>query len=168
MFTNNDKEKIVGTFMGNGYDVKVEENTVIFLKKGQKPFLFDLETQSDFAEMLVVANILKVTEVSKDKSIGTKILSKNCSSSDVVDVIYKSMVENFDSKNLEALKQNTSELEVVVKADNLSKDSVEIFGNVVAQNFELIEKFSQSEEVVEQTEPTMIAVPEASTDGMIC
>ena len=53
MFKNSDKEKIVGTFMGNGYSVKLEENTVIFIKKGQQPFLLDLNTQSDLVKQMV-------------------------------------------------------------------------------------------------------------------
>ena len=166
MFKNSDKEKIVGTFMGNGYSVKLEENTVIFLKKGQKPFLLDLNVQSDFGEMLVVANLLKVAEVSRDKQIGQKILSDNHSTSDVVDIIYDSMVENLDSKKIEDLKQTTSELEDLLKSENLSQDSVEIFGNVVTQNLGLVEKFSENEMVEDSTE-SIIAVAEVQ-DGMSC
>jgi len=168
MFKNSDKEKIVGTFMGNGYSVKLEENTVIFIKKGQQPFLLDLNTQSDFSEMLIVANLLKVTEVSRDKEIGQKILSdSNHSTSDVVDIIYDSMVEKLDSKKIEDLKQTTSELEDLLKSENLSQDSVEIFGNVITQNFELVEKFSEGESVEEESESTIIAVAEVQ-DGMSC
>ena len=166
MFKNSDKEKIVGTFMGNGYSVKLEENTVIFLKKGQRPFLLDLNIQSDFSEMLVVANLLKVAEVSRDKQIGQKILSDNHSTSDVVDIIYDSMVENLDSKKIEDLKQTTSELEDLLKSENLSQDSVEIFGNVVTQNLGLVEKFSENEMVEDSTE-SIIAVAEVQ-DGMSC
>lgn len=167
MFKNSDKEKIVGTFMGNGYSVKLEENTVIFLKKGQKPFLLDLNTKSDFSEMLVVANVLKVAEVSRDKEIVQKILSDNHSTSDVVDIIYDSMVENLDRKKIEDLKQTTSELEDMLKSEKLSQDSVEIFGNVVTQNFELVERFSESESVEEVSTDSIIAVAEVQ-DGMSC
>ena len=136
------------------------------LKKGQKPFLLDLNVQSDFGEMLVVANLLKVAEVSRDKQIGQKILSDNHSTSDVVDIIYDSMVENLDSKKIEDLKQTTSELEDLLKSENLSQDSVEIFGNVVTQNLGLVEKFSENEMVEDSTE-SIIAVAEVQ-DGMSC
>lgn len=167
MFKNNDKEKIVGTFMGNGYDVKVEENTVIFLKKGQKPFLFDLETQSDFAGRMVALNILNVTEVCRDKSIGTKILSKDCSSSEIVGIIYDSMVENFDSKNLGALKDSTSELNELVKSETLTGDTLEIISNVVNLNNDLIEKFTPAAESVEEISEEVV-VQTAEVEGMTC
>ena len=118
--------------------------------------------------MLIVANLLKVTEVSRDKGIGQKILSNsNHSTSDVVDIIYDSMVENFDRKLIEDLKQNTSELEDMLKSENLSNESVEIFGNVITQNLELVEKFSECECVEEESESTIIAVAEVQ-DGMSC
>lgn len=140
MFTNQNKERIIRTFMGYGYSLNLENDHVVLCKNGVQPFLLDINAKSDEVKNPLVAQmILMHQNFDSNNEIRNKLKDGEINYDDCIYHMLENMEKKFTRQDIRGLEDRNLKLIQELETTEMSDDTHKMLSHVYKRNNDLID-----------------------------